>query len=233
MSITRWACGTPPSAGPASSLPQAIQRRSFTREQLLLAQAKTGDNGRAIAGLEELIRLSGETPERCGLIGGRYKRLWREARDARPEESPPTLQEQGYLDEAIRHYQLGTQLDFNAYYCPSNLPGLLRERGRPGDAEEADFLDEHTVRTCRRAIDRGEDDGWAKPTLLVAAYRTGDVERIKELTVEVARQGAADWQLASAMDDISDVVQATADAALREQLLQERDRLAELLPNSP
>lgn len=213
-----------------NTLPQALQQRPFTKEQLLLAKSKMGDHEIAIAGLKELMKLQGENPERHGLIGGRYKRLWREARDARLNagDKEPDLNELGHLDSAIEHYSRGTQLDLNAYYCPSNLPSLLLVRGRPGDEEEAAYLDKHIVRACECTIKRGEDDGWAKPTLLGAAYRSLDVERVRNLTLEVARQGTADWQLKSTLSDINDTVHAIKDEAIKAALAKERDQLVEL-----
>ncbi len=213
------------------TLPKALQERPYTKEQLLLAKSNIGEHETAIAGLEELNKLYGENPERHGLIGGRYKRLWRAAREARLTAGSigPDLQERGHLDSAIEHYNRGTQLDLNAYYCPSNLPGLLRTRGNPGDEEEAAFLDKHIVRACERTIERGEDDGWAKPTLLGAAYRSQDVNRVKKLTLEVARQGAAAWELQTTLNDINDTIEAMADSKIKLALANERNQLAELV----
>lgn len=213
-----------------STLPQSLQEHPFTKEQLLLEKSEIGDHQIAIEGLKELINLQGETPERHGLIGGRYKRLWREARDARLKSgaNTPGLEECAYLDSAIDHYNRGTELDLNAYYCPSNLPALLRARGNPGDEEEATYLDKHIVRACMRTIERGEDDGWAKPTLLGAAFRTHDVERVRKLTLDVAKQGPAAWQLKSTLADITDTVNTMADGEIKTAIANERDKLEEL-----
>jgi len=227
LTLVRDSLGWEALAHYVDTLPKPLQERPFTKEQLLLAKSQIGDHELAIEGLKELIKLQGETPERYGLIGGRYKRLWRAAREARIKEgeSEPGLEESAYLDSAIEHYTRGTQLDLNAYYCPSNLPGLLRTRGNPGDEEEAAFLDKHIVRACLRTIERGEDDGWAKPTLLNAAFRTLDIEQVRKLTLDVAKQGAAAWQLNSTLDDIKDTVNAIADDELKAALAKERDKL--------
>lgn len=213
------------------ALPPPLQQRPFTKEQLLLAQSKLGNDLLAIGGLKELIQLQGESPERHGLIGGCYKRLWRAARETRlaSGDTGPGLEELGYLDSAIEHYARGTGLDLNAYYCPSNLPGLLRARGNPGDETEAAFLDQHIVRACTRTIERGEDDGWAKPTLLGAAFRARDLPRVQKLAQEVARQGAAVWELESTLSDIVQTVEAVEDAAIKAQLARVRDQLAKLV----
>jgi hypothetical protein len=213
------------------NLPEAIQQHDFTREQTLLAKSQLGDHLAAIAGLQELIARHGETPERRGLIGGRYKRLWRSARDERKkrEEPEPGLQEQGYLDDAIENYRIGTKLDLNEYYCVCNLPGLLRSRCGPGDEEEAAFLDRLTVLATQRKIDRGEDDGWARSTLLGAAFRVANVTEVARLAREVAREGPAVWQLDSTLDDINDTVDAMPESETKPKLAKSRDLLAALI----
>ena len=195
------------------------------------ARIEIGDHHLAIAGLREHIELQGESPERHGLIGGRYKRLWRKAREERlaADDSEPGLIEQGYLDSAIAQYSRGTELDLNAYYCPSNLPGLLRARGKRGDEAETAFLDKHIVKACLRNIERGEDDGWAKPTLLCAAFRAHDVDQVRKLALEVARQGAAVWELKSTLGDINDAIDSIADAKIKAALARTRDQLETLV----
>ena len=213
------------------NLPEAIQQHDFTREQTLLAKSQLGDHLVAIAGLQELNTRHGDTPERRGLIGGRYKRLWRAARDERKEreESEPGLQEQSYLDDAIESYRIGMNLDLNEYYCVSNLPGLLRSRCGPRDEAEAAFLDRLTVLAAQRKIDRGEDDGWARATLLGAAFRVADITEVGRLVKEVAREGSAVWQLGSTLKDINDTVGAMPESEIKQQLVKSRDLLAALI----
>ena len=212
-------------------LPDGLQQRSFVREQRLLALSKSGDHASAIAGLQELISTQGATPEREGLLGGRFKRWWRELRKDRIKagEEEPTLHEQSKLDDAIEHYRLGMELDYNEYYCACNLPGLLRARRREGDSEEARFIDQMVVLTCKRAIKRGEADAWTKPTLLGSAFRAGDVQEVQRLTLDVAREGPAAWQLKTSLADARDAVTMTDDAALRAKLAAEIAKLEELV----
>lgn len=117
-----------------AQLPKATALIPFVQEQLLLARAEIGETLEVIAGLEQLIPEDGDTPERRGLIGGRYKRMWRAASEARrgPGETTPSPDERRYLNRAIEQYTLGMELDYNRYYCSSNLPGLLRARGGQG-----------------------------------------------------------------------------------------------------
>ena len=215
------------------SLPPDLQKDGFTREQQLLAQAKLGDDAAAIAGLQNLVQWQGQTPERMGLLGGRYKRLWRKAREERLAAGEPTpgLVEDGYLDSAIEHYRLGSELDLNEYYCVCNLPALLRARGGPGDEEEAAFFDRLTKVATQRKIKRNEDDGWARPTLLGAAFRLGDGAEVARLAREVVREGPAAWQLETTLADLSDGVAAMPESPTRQQLAKIRDQLAALIPS--
>lgn len=215
-------------------LPAAIQDDPFTREQALLARSKQGEHELAIAGLQELMALQGETPERLGLIGGRYKKLWRERRAARIKQGQnnPDLRELGYLDDAIEAYQRGAMLDLNEYYCVCNLPGLLRSRASGHDLEDAGFFERLTLLACELKIQRGHDDGWARSTLLGSAFRLGDAEKVQKLLREVAREGPAAWQLESTLADLEDALAAQPDGDVGEQLTGSLEQLRTLLSPS-
>ncbi|MCP4267341.1 MAG: DUF4071 domain-containing protein [Candidatus Brocadiaceae bacterium] len=207
-----------------------LQKRPFVKEQILLAQSKQGDHEKAIAGIEMLIKQFGESAERWGLLGGRYKRLYREERDRRQEsgEEMQNLQELGYLEEAIEAYKKGMVLDYNEYFCACNLPTLLRDRGENGDMEEAEFLDKLINRICERKARRGEDDGWVKATLLGVAFRSQDITLVRKLAIRVNKQGAAAWELKTSLDDIDDALYHVKDQALKSSLTKIRDDLHKL-----
>ena len=61
------------------SLPPNVARHPLVLEQRALALAKYGDPAEAAGRLEELIETQGGAPERYGLVGGRYKELYRRA----------------------------------------------------------------------------------------------------------------------------------------------------------
>ena len=202
-------------------LPPVLRDDPFSREQALLAKAKLGEHELAIAGLQELMGIEGETPERLGLIGGRYKKLWRGQRDGRLQlgEANPGLRELSYLDDAIENYRRGALLNLNAYYCACNLPLLLSIRATGGDLEEAAFFERLTLLACEIAIERGQDDGWARSSLLGSAIRSGDTEKVQTLALAVAREGSAAWQLESTLADAEDALALLpADSASRQRL---------------
>ncbi len=215
----------------ANTLPAELQKRPFVKEQVLLAQSKQGDHEKAIAGLEELMKQFGESAERWGLLGGRYKRLYREEKDKRQKsgEEMPNLQELGDLDKAIEAYKNGVEQDYNEYFCVCNLPILLRDRGEEGDMEKADFLEKLTIRICERKISRGEDDGWVKATLLGAAFRAQDVTLVRKLAIKVGEQSAAAWKLKTSLDDIDDALYHVKDPNVKSALTKVRDDLNKLV----
>jgi hypothetical protein len=215
-----------------ATLPAGTSKLPFAREQYLLAVAESGDPLSAITQLEKLIEELGDTPERRGLIGGRYKRLWREARKARElkQEPQPSLQELKNLESAIEHYTLGMELDYNQYYCSSNLPLLLRARGEEGDAGRAVIVDHFVVAACERARKEGVADEWLRPTLLGAAFRAGDFKLAVGLAKAVRLEGPTRWKLSSTLADLAESVRQTADPEKRGQFQQVYDDLARLVP---
>ena len=215
-----------------TALPGGTSKLPFVREQYLLAVAEAGDPLSAITQLEKLIEELGDTPERRGLIGGRYKRLWRDARKAREQrqESQPSLEESRFLENAIENYTRGMELDFNQYYCSCNLPQLLRARGEVGDAERATVVDHFVVHACERARKRGETDEWLRPTLLGAAFRVGDVKRATEVAKAVKLEGPARWKLSSTLSDLAESIRQTVDPEKRSQLQNIYNDLARLVP---
>jgi hypothetical protein len=194
------------------SLPENVARHALVVEQRALALGKTGDRAAAVGELEALIGLHGGTPERFGLLGGRYKELYREAAED---------ERRHYLDKAIEAYERSALLDLNGFYAVSNLPRLYRARNDPGDADLATDADRAALRASRRVLELGIPDEWARSTLLGCAFGRGDVAEARQLLVQVRRDGPQRWQLASTIQDLeTDVSQADADV---------QDELAELL----
>ena len=180
------------------------------REQRAFALSNTGDPLAAIAALEALIELHGPTPERCGLLGGRYKRLLKTA--ATPAER---LQ---YLADSIASYEQGMTLDLNDYYCAANLPRLYRQRARRGDEERAQAVLHLVIAACERAIKRGSSDEWVRPTLLGAAFDAADADKAEDLVDVVAAEGAARWKLDSTLADLEQSASQVKDGERRERL---------------
>jgi tetratricopeptide (TPR) repeat protein len=192
-------------------LPQSLRDMPLFIEQQALARSKSGEHHEAIAALLELIKLSGESAERWGLIGGRYKKLFRETRRQDPALAAD------YLDRAIEHYERGRLCDLNDYYASSNLPLLLRTRGNAGDAELAARIAVTVVAACERAIALKLADEWVYPTLLVAAFQAADLGKARELLAKV-RINAAAWKLATALEDLEDAVALQPNAETKAQL---------------
>jgi hypothetical protein len=202
-------------------LPAAIRELPVIHEQRCLAQSNAGDHATAIGALEELVRTSGDSSERQGLLGGRYKRLLRAA--GNPSDRAR------YLGKAIEHYERGMMLDLNDYYPSCNLPGLYRDRNRRGDAERALAAATVARLACERAIARQTDDGWTRPTLLGLAFFEGNVEVVDDLYNQISADGAARWKLDTTIADLEGHVSRTEDADRRAVLAGILARLKALL----
>jgi hypothetical protein len=177
------------------SLPDDLRNLPQVKEQWALAQSKTGDHLLAIEALSQLIHLHGETSERRGLLGGRYRKLW--------VSTPPGPEKTRYLNKAINEYEHGMMLDLNDYYPSSNLPRLYRVRGRKGDEDKARTASGVTMLACTRArMTNSTKDEWLLPTLLGAAFDAGDVEAAREFAAEIQMEGPASWKLESTLSGL-------------------------------
>jgi tetratricopeptide (TPR) repeat protein len=184
--------------------PEVLENRAF-------AAAQTGNNAQAIAELQTLIETIGPTPERFGLLGGRFKRQ-SDLATASPAER------RQYLNKAIESYEQGMELDLNEYYCSSNLPRLYRKRARTGDEDRAQNVLRLVIASCERAKRRGVVDEWLRPTLLVAAFDTGDPEKAEELVDDVVAEGAAKWKLDAILRDLESSLAHVGDSTQRARL---------------
>jgi hypothetical protein len=193
-----------------AQLPADIASLEEVRETNAFALANAGKLIEAIAKLEELMILSAPTPERLGLLGGRYKRL--AAKAATPAERLACL------NKSIDAYERGMEIDLNKYYCSSNLPRLYLQRNRKGDRERAVAVSQIVVAACERAKKRKEADEWLRPTLLGAAFDAGDADKAEELATEVSAEGAARWKLATTMSDLESTVLLVQDPDTKNRL---------------
>jgi hypothetical protein len=139
--------------------------------------------------LRELIAHYGDSSERRGLLGGRYKQKW--IRGGNPAD----------LDRAIAEYEAGMRLDLNDYYPSSNLARLYRTRKRKGDEHKARVAAAIALTACERAKQRKSQDEWLNPTLLGAAFDSGDLEKAQQLADSVALEGPAHWKLETTLSD--------------------------------
>jgi tetratricopeptide (TPR) repeat protein len=201
-----------------SNLPVHFANESEILEIRAFAAAQAGNNTQAIAELQTLIDLTGPTPERLGLMGGRYKRLIKAgtASDAEKRQA---------LAKAIDCYERGMELDLNAYYCSSNLPRLYRTRARAGDEERAQTALRLAIAACERAKRLNVADEWLRPTLLAAAFDLGDPDKAEELADDVTAEGQAAWKVQSVLGDLDASVVQVTDASKRVRLSAVIDRI--------
>jgi len=204
------------------SLPDSTRQLGTFVEQYHLARSKVGDHLTAIGAINELIRTSGDSSERRGLLGGRYKKLYDAAKDEGDRAT--------YLDRAIDEYDRGMRLDLNDYYPTSNLPRLLRTRGAEGDEERARVAATVTVAACERALALNPTNPWIRPTLLGAAFDAGNVEGAKRLYQEIRRDGPGAFQLTTTIADLERSVALQQQADWAPALRSVLDDIRKLLP---
>jgi len=178
---------------------QSAQGDSFVLEQMALATCKTGKPRNAIADIEQLIATQGETPERFGLIAGRYKELYRS------EDQP--FEKQRWLELTISNYRQGMILDFNQYYCASNLPVLLRIKGPSYDPIEASYIATHVLKVCDRIEQSDDKDQWLTTTRLTMLYFLEDYDGATDVARKVLLQDFASWELESTISNLTAIVE--------------------------
>jgi hypothetical protein len=197
-----------------AELPQDLQESPYVQEQLALAASKTGDHHEAIAALESLIQLRGETSERRGLLGGRYKKLYLDALKKNRRDDGAH-----YLDLAIENYTTGMYLDLNDYYSPSNLPRLLRTRNAQGDEQLAVTAAEVTRAGCERKLQSDPNDPWLGQTLLGQAVDAADVVTARRLVDTIRKKRYPQWHVDTTAADLQMSLKLVRNATLRTQLV--------------
>ena len=178
-------------------LPTGLAELPAVLEMQALALGKCRRIPEAIAKLELLIDAQGPSPERLGLLGGRYKDMWRMASEAGNKVEAPR-----YLGKAIESYTRGMWLDLNEYYCASNLPRLLRSRGGTNDEGMARQAADIARNACGRGRRIGKHDEWLNATLLGAAFDAGDADQTETLLGLVIEEGPAHWKVKSTLHDL-------------------------------
>jgi pentatricopeptide repeat protein len=196
-------------SGPTKNLP-------LVQEIYNLAISKTGKHIEAIAALEELMKLNGETSERWGLIGGRYKKLYDETKDPQ------------YLSKAIMAYDKGMRNDLNDYFPSCNLPLLYRTRARKGDEDSADTAATVALMACERSRTNNPSDAWAVPTLTVMAFASGNVDKAEDLYNEMVDDGTKPFNLESTIPELERAVSLTKDQDVASALNATLDKIKAL-----
>jgi hypothetical protein len=199
-------------------LPKRFADEPEVQENRAFAAAQAGNDIQAIAELQTLIEGLGSTPERLGLLGGRYKRL----ADFPTASLGERLQS---LNKAIDCYEQGMGLDLNQYYCSSNLPRLYRKRSKPGDEERAQTALRLVIAACERAKKLQVADEWLRPTLLAAAFDLGDPDKAEELGDSIVDEGPAKWKVNTILHDLEASLPQIGDAAKRIRLSAVFDRI--------
>jgi hypothetical protein len=194
VSLLRDACKWQTALDFTDGLPDRVKTFSSVKEQRALLLSKLHEHQAAIVVLEALVETEGESSERRGLLGGRYKALYDNAQDADSKKQ--------FLNQAISQYERGMQLDLNDYYPSSNLPRLYRERSEKGDEKKAASVAVVAMLACERSRSRNPQDPWVSLTLLGAALDAADVASANKSLDEIKRVGITAFPLCSTLPDL-------------------------------
>lgn len=186
--------------------PERVKDDPFFLEQEALALGKLGEPHDAIALLEQIVKKFGETPERLGTIGGRYREL---ARNSSTRQKRNQRQ-----SKAVEAYRRGMLIDLNQYYCAFKLMVALTERARAGDAEEARQCADHVKAACERARALDRDDEWLDSTQLIHAFFTQNIDSAQEFMHRILDRGWSNWKLMGLAKDLTAVLTAIDDDKL-------------------
>lgn len=207
------------------SLEGPLREDRWVEEQRILALGKLGRLESAIGSLEQLIDKHGGSAELWGQLGGRQKDLWRKYRDLGDERMAAKK-----LSAAISAYEKGTLADLNDFYPSGNLPALLRARGRPADLERARSISALVVEQVERSLELNEQNEWARPTLLGAAFDAGDAEKAEDLANRIEEEGVVVWKLESTLKDLRDRARLAKDPDVTRRLEAVIERLDKMMP---
>ncbi len=222
MDLLRDCAGWDEALAWIETMPERLRTRPSIQEQRLLALSKSGDPEKAIGALEQLIEAAGDTSERRGLLGGRYKKLYYGETDERKRRI--------YLNRAIDQYERGVLLDLNDYYPSCNLPRLYRERAQPGDDDKARVAGGIALKACERSRRLNPDDPWLRPTLLGAAFDARNTSEAQRLAGEVENDSPASWKLQTTIADLRTSTE-QASGPERGELAAVFNRLNDMLPD--
>ena len=190
-----------------------LRKSPLVKEQRLLALSHTESDEKAVAHLEALIENLGPTSERYGILGGRYKRLYQQAKKQGDTEEAKKL-----LNKSIKAYHNGMMQDLNDYYPTCNLPFLLKQRKQPGDIELAKFASLLAVKGCERAMELGIADEWVPATLLTCAFSSEDVVEARKWVDSVTEDNHSEWKLKSTVETIEACVDQVNEANQKSEL---------------
>jgi hypothetical protein len=166
----------------------------FFYEHKAHALSKLGNYQDAVALMETIVTTHGETPERLGTLGGRYRELARNDRNNQTKRR--------YIGKAIEAYRRGMQLDLNQYYCAHKLLVALVERGRASDRDEAQTCNNVVRAAAGRARELNSVDEWIDSTMTVLSFYNNDSTEARRLVDLMLDSDWHNWKLVSLVIDL-------------------------------
>jgi tetratricopeptide (TPR) repeat protein len=138
----------------------------MVQEQLGMALNRLERRDEAQQVLLKLIEERGPSSETCGILGRVYKDQWEAA-----TKSGNAFLAKGYLDEAIKMYLQGFEVDWRDAYPGINAITLMELRNPPDDRRKE--LVPVVRYAVQRKVEKGKPNYWDYATLLELAVLEG------------------------------------------------------------
>jgi tetratricopeptide (TPR) repeat protein len=168
-------------------MPSTLQRAPLIREQLAVAQQRTGELQNAIRTLQVALA-DNPNSEGYGLLGRIYKDLWTAAKAA---GSPESVR---FLRDAINAYYDGFQVDWRDAYPGINAVTLMEMEKSP-DPRQRELLP--VVRYAATQSVKEQPDYWDHATLLELAVLARDRAEASRKLSDALATSWEKWQLES------------------------------------
>ena len=190
--------------------PADLRDTVVARQQLGLAlnrRKRPGDDDRAIEIIEQLIDESGESAESYGILGRVHKDRYRAA-----NADGDSIAAVGHLDQAIRAYTRGFEVEPADFYPGVNAINLLIQSGTIEALVEADRLVPLVTFAAVRRGGAESGDYWTVATVLELALIGRDDGLAKRVLPRVLTVLSEPWMFTTTADNLELLLNLRRDA---------------------
>ena len=186
--------------------PSDVKQADICRQQLALALNREASDKnmpsfrqRAISLLNDILRDHGASAETYGILGRIYKDQYRETKKSRPLEAT------GYLDQAIKAYSKGFEVEPADYYPGVNAIALLLQKGDEEALTQVDYYTPLVSFAVARQGGLESADYWDLATVLELALIGRDTKLADQALPKVlsaATLAGAAWMAKTTADNL-------------------------------
>jgi tetratricopeptide (TPR) repeat protein len=204
----------------ANDAPSAVAASPEVQQLLALTlnrRGAPGDQDRAIALMEQLVKETGGDGETFGILGRIYKDRYERAKK---RDDPKSAAEN--LERALQHYRAGFDKNPKDYYPGINVVTLLLQRDDAAARAEIDAILPRVRAALQEKREAGRLDFWDLATDLQLAAVARDWPGAEEAARLAAAQFPSAWMLETTLRDLRAFGEKLTDPS-------DRHRLGEIL----